>query len=80
MWDRKRRQYLCGFVPNVKDDYECMQPPDDLRVALCHNKANKSLIEVLKTDLECGWNFSGRVYANVFMVVLLFVMIVVVGV
>lgn len=70
MWDRKRRQYLCDSVPSG-----CMEPPYDFRVAVCHNKANKSLIEVLKTDLECGWNFAGRVYANFFVVISLFVMV-----
>lgn len=76
MWDRKRRQYLCGAAPSVKDtlDYEnyaCMQSPDDLRDVVCENKANKTLIEVLKTDLECGWGLAARMYGNFFVVAVL---------
>lgn len=78
MWERKRRQYLCGFVPRVKDalnddNYACMQPLDDLRVAVCNNKANKTLIEVLKTDLECGWSSADRAYVSLFMVALVLI-------
>jgi hypothetical protein len=28
---------------------------DDLREAQCENRNNASLIEVLKSDVECGW-------------------------
>jgi hypothetical protein len=28
---------------------------DDLREARCENRNNASLLEVLKTDVECGW-------------------------
>lgn len=61
VWERKRRQYMCGHSPSVWDpqnaeEYTCRHPDDDLRNALCHNKGNKSLIDVLKTDIECGWS------------------------
>lgn len=85
VWDRKRRQYLCDSVaPDTEDalnykSYNCMEPPDDLRREVCHNKANKTLIEVLKTDLECGWSSSGKMSNVGFFVVLLPLLVYVVG-
>lgn len=84
MWDRKRRQYLCGASPRTRDpsnfkSYACLQPHDDLRTAVCHNKANKTLIEVLKTDLECGWGSAAESYGNSVVVVLALIVCVVVG-
>lgn len=69
MWDRKRRQYICGAAPRARDalnfrSYACVQPHDDLRTVVCHNKANKTLIEVLKMDLECGWGSAGESDGN----------------
>lgn len=81
VWDRKRRQYLCDSVLGVRNylndrSYACMQAPDDLRVTICHNKANRSLIEVLKTDLECGWSFAGRISGEFYVILLFVVMLV----
>lgn len=85
VWDRKRRQYICGSAPWTRDafnvwSYACVQPHDDLRTVVCHNKANKTLIEVLKTDLECGWGSAGDSYGNPAVLILVLLMGVAVGV
>lgn len=61
MWQRKRRQYLCGKSPSdtpffTDHDYTCRHADDDLRTSLCANKANQSVIDVLKNEIECGWS------------------------
>ncbi|XP_012260603.2 chaoptin [Athalia rosae] len=66
MWQRKQRQYYedeCGTysdhisAPDEEDKYNCWDNgwDDDLRETFCLNKNNISLLEALKTDLECGW-------------------------
>lgn len=66
MWQRKQRQYYedeCGtytdhiFEPDQDDKYNCWDNgwDDDLRETFCANKNNMSVIEALKTDIECGW-------------------------
>ncbi|KDR14119.1 Chaoptin [Zootermopsis nevadensis] len=49
VWLRKKRQYLCP-----EGRRECLED-DDLREARCENHNNESLIEVLKSEVECGW-------------------------
>ncbi|XP_050498519.1 chaoptin isoform X1 [Diabrotica virgifera virgifera] len=66
VWLRKRRQYLCGDSPPVAasftdSKYTCRHVDDDLRTALCHNKNNQTVIDVLKSDIECGWSFAPRI-------------------
>jgi hypothetical protein len=57
VWQRKKRQFLCP----EGDTYNCQYgAEDDLRDAKCENKQKTSLIDVLKSDLECGWS-SGSV-------------------
>ncbi|XP_057660247.1 chaoptin isoform X2 [Diorhabda carinulata] len=61
VWLRKRRQYLCGDSPSLTSSfsdpkYTCRHADDDLRTALCNNKNNQSVIDVLKTEIECGWS------------------------
>lgn len=61
VWLRKKRQYLCGPSPSVLNpqaeaNYRCRHAEDGLRNSFCHNKVNQSLIDVLKTDIECGWS------------------------
>ncbi|KAJ8916973.1 hypothetical protein NQ315_008373 [Exocentrus adspersus] len=65
VWLRKRRQYLCKEVsaglspPHITDpDYTCRQADDDLRTAVCSNKNNNTVIDVLKSEIECGWSSS----------------------
>lgn len=39
-----------------KKQYEiCDSSKDDLREVRCKNKNNQRLIEILKTEIECGW-------------------------
>lgn len=68
VWQRKRRQYLCGESPSLASftnpEYTCRHTDDDLRIAACANKNNQSVIEVLKADIECGW--SSAAYINKF--------------
>ncbi|XP_069668870.1 chaoptin isoform X2 [Periplaneta americana] len=57
VWQRKKRQYLC---PSEKRDHgpRCQETgaiEDDLREAQCENRNNASLLEVLKSEVECGW-------------------------
>ncbi|KAK9879164.1 hypothetical protein WA026_004016 [Henosepilachna vigintioctopunctata] len=61
VWLRKKRQYICGepssqYSSFSNFDYTCRHVNDDLRNAQCSNRNNQSLIEVLKTDIECGWS------------------------
>lgn len=57
MWQRKKRQYLCPL-----ETRECSEQ-DDLREARCENRNNESLIEVLKSEVECGWGSGGPAMA-----------------
>ncbi|XP_019875931.2 chaoptin isoform X2 [Aethina tumida] len=61
VWQRKKRQYLCGDSPSTTpyfthEDYTCRHADDDLRTSTCNNKNNNSIIEVMKADIECGWS------------------------
>lgn len=73
-WLRKRRQYQCleklqeDIDEQEKDLYHmdsiddpCGPVGDDLREAACNNRNNQSVLEILKTDLECGWSGSTNV-------------------
>ncbi|XP_060524010.1 chaoptin isoform X2 [Cylas formicarius] len=61
VWQRKRRQYICDRSPSVTPsfnhfDYSCRHVDDDLRTAACANRNNQSVIEILKSEIECGWS------------------------
>ena len=71
MWQRKHRQYQedrCTSHRELNNNYddreeesyefECWDNgwDDDLRESFCTNKNNMSIIEALKSDLECTWN------------------------
>lgn len=43
-------------------DYNCRHIDDDLRTAICSNKNNETVIDVLKSEIECGWNFSSSLH------------------
>lgn len=66
IWQRKRRQYICddySELPSPKSAlYNCRHVEDDIRSSNCANKANKSLIEVLKTDIECAWGVGSSIH------------------
>lgn len=70
-WQRKKRQYFCshqdwtdeeGIISQIDIDDDCddFYPDDDLRSARCSNKNGEPLLEVLKSELECGWSGSSR--------------------
>lgn len=90
-WLRKRRQYFCNIndddddsddendfddVNDLEDD-ACDPVGDDLRTAKCSNKNNASVLEILKSDLECGWShapilgITKQIFALTIMVTLL---------
>lgn len=57
-WERKRRQYICDV-----DSTDCIGSDDDLRNAICEKNFN-SVIENLKSDIECGWGASGKTQSH----------------
>ena len=68
MWQRKHRQYqedrcnvhneLNNYQREEGNEFECWDNgwDDDLRETFCLNKNNMSVLEALKSDLECTWN------------------------
>lgn len=75
-WQRKKRQFFCSqqeWIDETEvkgqgdnDHEQCDDPfeDDDLRSVQCSNKNGESLLEVLKTDLECGWSSASRLSLN----------------
>lgn len=72
-WNRKKRQFVCSaqtwsadlFGTNFYDVHRdekqqeiCDDTEHGLRQAKCSNKRNENLVEVLKSELECGWGSS----------------------
>ncbi|KAH0557410.1 chaoptin [Cotesia glomerata] len=68
-WQRKHRQYQedrCNTFPlhqydferDEENEYSCWDNgwDDDLRESFCANKNNMSVIQALKSDIECGWS------------------------
>ncbi|XP_017770923.1 PREDICTED: chaoptin isoform X2 [Nicrophorus vespilloides] len=77
VWQRKRRQFLCGQSPSrppsfKSQDYTCRHINDDLRNSKCTNKNNKSLVDVLKTEIECGWSSGCNLQLSAPLLVLFF--------
>ncbi|CAH1974718.1 unnamed protein product [Acanthoscelides obtectus] len=81
VWMRKRRQYICEHSPPIYEssphdsEYRCRQTDDDLRTALCSNKNNNTVIDTLKTDIECGWSSSKNLQGFASGIVLVFVVL-----
>ncbi|KAJ8969360.1 hypothetical protein NQ317_004632, partial [Molorchus minor] len=80
VWLRKRRQYLCESSPSVTsrfsdEDYTCRHAGDDLRTSVCSNKSNNTVIDVLKSEIECGWSSSPVSPNSIKMTVLFLVLI-----
>lgn len=79
VWLRKRRQYICK--DEAQDSYlsldTCRHADDDLRTAKCANKNNNSLVEILKSDIECGWSSSHtiRPFATIILSILIAVVV-----
>ncbi|XP_018322079.2 chaoptin [Agrilus planipennis] len=69
-WQRKRRQYLCQHPNNNHfentQEYNCRHVEDDLRLSKCSNRNNESLIEILKSDIECGWSSASKISSSFF--------------
>lgn len=67
-WQRKKRQYYCHQQTWTERTFglttwtphwvrpQCGRQDDDLRLAVCTNKNAKHLLDVLKSELECGWD------------------------
>lgn len=81
-WQRKKRQYICSRQNWAEDTLlkseisytdDCNDPDndDDLRSAKCSNKNDERLLEVLKSDLECGWSSASKSEVN-FMLLITF--------
>lgn len=80
-WQRKKRQYVCSQQNWIEDELikneqshsaeNCDDPQidDDLRSATCSNKNGEPLLEILKSELECGWNASTKEEVNVFLLI-----------
>lgn len=49
---------------NKKQHEICESSQDDLREVRCKNKNNQRLIEVLKTEIECGWGSGASAFNN----------------
>ncbi|KAL3279502.1 hypothetical protein HHI36_017011, partial [Cryptolaemus montrouzieri] len=78
VWLRKKRQYICGDAMSQSSsfsnfEYTCRHVDDYMRNAQCSNRNNQSLIEVLKTDIECGWS-SGLAlsFSKIFLIIAVF--------
>lgn len=41
-------------------DWACRRAEDDLRETQCDNKNNARLLEILKSDIECGWGTASK--------------------
>lgn len=77
-WQRKKRQYFCSqqeWIDETEikgqgdnDHEQCDDPfeDDDLRSVRCSNKNGDSLLEVMKSDLECGWSSASRQSLDVY--------------
>ncbi|KZC10143.1 Chaoptin, partial [Dufourea novaeangliae] len=84
-WQRKHRQYQedrCTSYNEFKnfdrdeedDEFDCWNNDwdDDLRESFCLNKNNVSVLEALKSDLECGWSAGTYVHGLHHIVLILF--------
>lgn len=85
-WHRKKRQFLCSaqvwsddvfgtqFYDNAEDELThaiCEDHEHGLRQAKCSNKRDSNLVEVLKTELECGWGSGAETLQRISVVVML---------
>ncbi|XP_055716156.1 chaoptin [Phlebotomus papatasi] len=83
-WSRKKRQYMCNSISWSSDVFEIFstshpldprptsreicENENGLREAECSNKGSQSLIEVLKSELECGWDSSSKIDSEMIIV------------
>lgn len=70
-WQRKKRQYFCSEQQwveetsvksqiDIENNCDDIYQDDDLRSARCSNKNGQPLLEILKSELECGWSGASR--------------------
>lgn len=86
-WQRKKRQYFCSVQDDWADDEPVMSEmihenscddnyiDDDLRSARCSNKKGEPLLEILKSELECGWSSSTKIMINTDLLIMIAVVI-----
>ncbi|XP_059621285.1 chaoptin [Phlebotomus argentipes] len=83
-WSRKKRQYMCNALSWSSDVFDAASTAhrldgktsaaevcaneNGIREAECSNKGSQSLMEVLKSDLECGWDSAPRVNGQLILV------------
>lgn len=48
----------------VPSECEELYQDDDLRSARCSNKNGEPILEILKSELECGWSGAAREEVN----------------
>lgn len=53
------------------DDSNCDDPfeDDSLRTARCSNKNGENLLEILKSELECGWSSATQKHLNIYIAI-----------
>lgn len=56
----------------IKHDCEDPYIDDDLRSARCANKKGEPLLEILKSELECGWSSSTKMEASHILILVAF--------
>lgn len=78
-WERRKRQHFCSDLEwpeetAVKGQVEALDEcddnyhDDDLRLARC-SKNGEPLLEILKSELECGWSNASRQQVNILIMV-----------
>lgn len=89
VWQRKHRQYQedrCTSYNEFtnfereEDEFNCWDNgwDDDLRETFCQNKNNMSLSNVLKMELECGWDAASHIIVPNTFALLLFPIVLVI--
>ncbi|XP_065570091.1 chaoptin-like [Artemia franciscana] len=63
-WMKKWRQHDFALEQEHEILENHQKQKRDFRMSECRNKGNASFIEVLKTDLECGWSSSSNLTSH----------------
>lgn len=60
-------------MSEINQHTNCDDPfiDDDLRSARCSNKNGAPLLEILKSELECGWSSSTRIDINFNLIIMI---------
>lgn len=70
-WMRLLRQRQCNGYDIQNDHQKCQEEIQHLRFTLCTDKGHKSLLQVLKNDLECAWRSSGFIHSQQFSIIVI---------